>query len=337
VAAPTHILVFRLSALGDVAMTVPVIRLLLASYPNLRVTFASAAFTAPLFEGLDRLHFHPVDTKGTHKGVGGLAKLRKELPADIDAIADLHGVLRTTILRGLYLFSGTKKAVIDKGRREKAALTRDDRKELHQLKTTFQRYADVFAELGLPVNLNSPAIRLPVDRRVGQERRAIGIAPFAKHAEKTYPLQAMKEVVRLLVADGTIDVLLFGGKDEAPVLTQWASEFPNVRSVAGTMGFREELAVIAGLDLMVSMDSANMHLASLFSVPVVSVWGSTHPYAGFYGWQQDPANIVQVDLYCRPCSVFGNRPCHRGDLACLHSIQPAVVADRIWQALRNRF
>ncbi|MDB5253419.1 MAG: ADP-heptose:LPS heptosyltransferase [Flaviaesturariibacter sp.] len=333
-AAPTHILVFRFSALGDIAMTVPVTRLLLAQYPDLRVTVATAAFAAPVFEGIDRLHVHAVDTKGAHKGVAGLMRLRQELPRDVDAIADLHGVLRTTILRGLYTFSGIRKAVIDKGRTQKAALTRVEHKVFQPLPSTFQRYADVFAALGRPVDLDGVLdLGIHGDHAQRAGRSAIGIAPFAKHPEKTYPLESMKEVVRMLVADGTTAVLLFGGKAEAPLLEQWASDLPGVRSVAGTMGFREELAVIAGLDLMVSMDSANMHLASLFGVPVVSVWGSTHPFAGFYGWRQDPAHIVQVDLYCRPCSVFGNRRCYRGDLACLHSISPVMVVDRIWQAL----
>ena len=99
------------------------------------------------------------------------------------------------------------------------------------------------------------------------------------------------------------------------------------------MDFEKELDLISGLDLMLSMDSANMHLASLFGVPVVSIWGATHPYAGFYGWGQKPSNAVQVELYCRPCSVFGNKPGYRGDLLCLTSISPVTVYEKIMQNL----
>ena len=78
-----------------------------------------------------------------------------------------------------------------------------------------------------------------------------------------------------------------------------------------------ELALMSHLDVMVSMDSGNMHLASLINTPVVTIWGATHPLAGFMGWNQSEENAVQVDLPCRPCSVYGNKPCSRKDYACL--------------------
>ena len=84
---------------------------------------------------------------------------------------------------------------------------------------------------------------------------------------------------------------------------------------------------------MVSMDSANMHLASLVDIPVVSIWGATHPYCGFKGWRQNDENIIQLPLTCRPCSVFGDRPCHRGDYLCLNGIKPAIVTDKILSIL----
>jgi ADP-heptose:LPS heptosyltransferase len=83
------------------------------------------------------------------------------------------------------------------------------------------------------------------------------------------------------------------------------------------------------MDLMVSMDSANMHLASLVNTPVISIWGATHPYAGFYGFNQDESNAIQIDLPCRPCSIFGNKPCCRGDYACLRQITPEMIVKKV--------
>jgi ADP-heptose:LPS heptosyltransferase len=98
---PRHVLVFRFSSLGDVAMTVPVIKLLLQQHPDLYVTMVSAQFLLPLFEGLERFHFHGADLKHTHKGVAGLYSLCKDLNKmyAFDAIADLHDVLRTKMKR----------------------------------------------------------------------------------------------------------------------------------------------------------------------------------------------------------------------------------------------
>ena len=92
---------------------------------------------------------------------------------------------------------------------------------------------------------------------------------------------------------------------------------------------RQELALISHLDCMVSMDSANMHLASLVGTPVVSIWGATHPYCGFLGWKQPYENIVQAELDCRPCSVFGDKPCYRKDYACMSAISPDTIIAKI--------
>ena len=88
------------------------------------------------------------------------------------------------------------------------------------------------------------------------------------------------------------------------------------------------------LDVMYSMDSANMHLASLVNTQVVSFWGATHPYAGFMGWNQCLENVVQVDeLTCRPCSIYGQKTCYRKDYACLNRITPKQIINRIENAL----
>jgi ADP-heptose:LPS heptosyltransferase len=134
----------------------------------------------------------------------------------------------------------------------------------------------------------------------------------------------MKEVVQLLTKQQKARVFLFGSKAEAELLNGWANELENVESVAGKMAFSDELTHMAQLDLMISMDSANMHLASLFGVPVVSVWGSTHPYAGFYGWGQSGENAVQVELYCRPCSVFGTVPVTVATLPVFNLLAPLL-------------
>lgn len=339
-AKPAHLLVIRFSALGDVAMTVPVIRLLLRQHPQLQITFLSNAFVAPLFDGIERCNFYPADLKGRHKGVRGLYILYKDLKHQFsfDAIADLHQVLRSKILRFFFTASGLSAASIDKGRTAKKALTRKEDKILQPLATTFERYALVFKQLGFPVQLSgAEGVTSMPDRFSVLENSAallIGVAPFAQHAEKMYPPEKMKALLRMLVQIPKAKVLLFGGgKNETEALRQWEREIPGLESVAGTMNFQNELQLISRLHLMVSMDSANMHLASLSGVPVVSVWGATHPFAGFYGWGQSPKDAVQVDLYCRPCSVFGNKPCFRGDHACMHSIQPQTIYEKVIEKL----
>ena len=159
----------------------------------------------------------------------------------------------------------------------------------------------------------------------------MAIAPFAKHVGKIYPPELMKQVVDTLAARPDVRLFLFGGGDgERDILRGWAEGRANVISMAEKRhGFPKELALLSHMDAAISMDSANMHLASLVRVPVVSIWGATHPYCGFTGWKQSDDNAVQLDMPCRPCSVFGNRPCRRGDYACLYGIKPQDIIDRL--------
>jgi ADP-heptose:LPS heptosyltransferase len=340
--ASRHILVFRFSSLGDIAMTVPVIKLLLQQHPEIKVTFVSVPFVQPLFGNIERLHFYAADIRGKHKGIAGLYRLYKELKSrfKIDAIADLHNVLRTQVLRLFFSAKGKKIAVIDKGRAEKKKLTRRHHKILKPLKSTFRRYADVFTELGLPVKLNIEQGIISKQKSAlfnnyrQQGYKLIGIAPFAQYNEKTYPAAKMQQVIQLLTKHNDVKIFLFGGKNDISALqTLEAINKEKIQSLAGAMPFTEELNVIAQLDVMVSMDSANMHLASVFGVPVVSIWGGTHPYLGFNGWGQPLSNAVQVELACRPSSVFGNKPCPRGDLACMVRIAPLMVYNKICEVL----
>lgn len=325
--------------MGDVAMTVPVIRNLLQEHPDLSITFVSNAFFQPLFEGIERCHFHPAYLKDKHKGITGINRLFKEIRKlyAIHAVADLHSVLRSTLLRSLFRLRGYKTAVINKGRKEKKELTQKEHKVLKQLTTSYERYANVFRELGLEIKLDSskPVFKKRKPPEAAQMffttgKKVIAVAPFAQHLEKMYPLERMKQVVSKLVRSHDIQVLLLGGgKEEAAILQQWENEIPGVYNVAGKFSYKEELAIISNCRLVVSMDSANMHLASLYKVPVVSIWGATHPFAGFYGWGQDENNIVQEELYCRPCSVFGNKPCYRGDHACMQMITEEKIINKI--------
>lgn len=336
---PENILVIRLSAMGDVAMTVPVLQQLLQQNPGVQLTILTQKLLAPLFEPLERTAVYAVETKGKHKGLKGLYKLYRELKKQhrFDAVADLHNVLRSKVVSFLFKTAGIKTASIDKGRKEKKELTAKENKKLAQLKTSFQRYTDVFTSLGLEISLDNtqqplPKRKIPVvaSGLFNPGKKYICIAPFAKHEEKMYPLAKMKSVAKKLWENKRYQVFLSGGgKQEIAILNDWEKEFPGAINLAGRFSFNEELAIISQMDAMVSMDSANMHLASLFGVPVVSVWGATHPFAGFYGWGQSFDNAVQIDLYCRPCSVFGNKPCYRGDHACMQQLPEEMILGKV--------
>lgn len=345
-----RILVTRFSALGDVAMTIPVVysvargnedcEIVVVTRPSMTTMFVNAPANV-IVKGVNL---------NDYKGMGGLWRLAGELMEEYrpDMMADLHGVLRTYVI-GLYMrLHGVKVATIDKGRRGKRALTRRRAKIMLPLTSQRARYREVFYRLGLAVDEHFTTLYgadgkgdakrfsfISAPKKAGE--KWLGIAPFAKHAGKIYPPELMKKVLDgLLAAYPTLRVFLLGGGDEeAKVLSGWAAEYPDrVISLAGVKaGFKTELALMSYFDAMLTMDSANMHLASIVGTPTVSVWGATHPYCGFKGWKQSDSNVVQLSMTCRPCSVFGNKACFRGDYHCMAGIPPRVIIEKVGRLL----
>jgi ADP-heptose:LPS heptosyltransferase len=309
----------RLSAMGDVAMTVPVVRALATQYPELKITVISRPFFQPFFNGIPNLHFFPFDEKERHKGIVGLWRLFQDLkPLHIDAFADLHNVLRSKVLRTLFSLSGKKTAFVDKGRAEKKALTRAENKIFQPLTTMFERHQLVLESLGFPIDLSRP--QFPAKAKisepelttiVAQSKKLIGIAPFAQYDSKVYPLDLMQEVIDTLAQNQEHTILLFGGgQNEKEQLQSLVGNKTNVLNMAGKIPFQEELNLISNLDVMLSMDSGNGHIAAMLGVPVVTLWGATHPYAGFLPFNQtlDNALVSDRNQYPNlPTSVYGNK------------------------------
>ncbi|MEG1573621.1 MAG: glycosyltransferase family 9 protein [Bacteroidales bacterium] len=341
-----NILVTRLSALGDVVMTIPVIYPICRDYPECRFTLLTSPMAEKLFiDKPGNLCIITIDTKNKYKGIKGIFKVFNEIKGrKFDAVADLHNVLRSKILRMLFILSGTKVARMHKGRREKKRLTDKDKKGFKQLKSSFARYSDVFERLGFKYSGNftplaeNNALSLPklLVKEKGDDMLWIGIAPVSKHRGKNYPLERMEKVVNILSETGRYRIFLFGSPDDNNIFDKWCTENKNVVSlVTMRLGFANEISFMKKLDLLVSMDSANMHLAALMGTRVLSIWGETHPYAGFLGWGLTEDSVLQRDLPCRPCSVFGNKPCRFGTYACL-DISTEKVIEKIEEIIKNK-
>ena len=345
VSKSNHILIIRLSAMGDVAMTVPVIRALADQYPNTKITVLSKPFLRPLFKDIADVSFYAADVKGKHKGFYGLFRLFKELKKlDITHVGDFHNVLRSKVLRSFFSFTSAKVAFIDKGRSEKKALTREQNKIFKPLKTSVQRYVDVLSKLGFETLISQPKV---IERKditssiltmVGKKKSPwIGIAPFAAFEGKVYPLDLMKKVIEEL--SKKYSLLLFGGgQEEIKKLNQAASEYSNIINIAGKLSFEEELLLISHLDVMLSMDSGNAHLAAMQQVATVTLWGVTHPFAGFAPFNQpeDYCILPNLEKYPKiPCSIYGNKV-FDGYEKVMETIDPKNVVEKIESILQKK-
>lgn len=304
-------------------MTVPVFTEFLQQNPEVELVMVSRHQFKDLFHGIPNLSFAGIDVD-EYKGIFGLRKLGKKLVKEFSPtyIADFHDVIRTKALNLFFTKNGYKVFKISKGKEEKELLTDIWNLDKQQLKPTSERYADVFRAMNFPLNLSH---QYPENHF----RAGIGIAPFAQHKGKMLPLDKTFQVAKILAANHKV-YLFGGGKNEINILNDWQQQIPNAENLAGKLSLKEELLKISELEVMISMDSANMHLASLVGTRCVSIWGSTHPFAGFLGYGQSEKDVVQVkDLTCRPCSVFGDKECYRGDWACLEEIDIQKIINLI--------
>ncbi|RMZ61209.1 lipopolysaccharide heptosyltransferase family protein [Chryseobacterium nematophagum] len=305
-------------------MTAPVFRELLEQNPNVEIVMVSRNNFKGLFANIPNLIFKGIDLDD-YKGFLGLRRLSNDLIIEFqpDFIANLHDVIRTKIIDKIYRRKGFKVFKIKKGKEEKEKLTDIRNLDKVQLRRTVERYADVFREMGFKVELSHQL------RSLSQKKSGIGFAPFAQHKGKMLPLEKSYELARLLAKKYKV-YFFGGGSKETETLEKWEKEIPNTKSLSGKLSLEEELDKISQLELMISMDSANMHLASLMGTRCVSIWGATHPYAGFLGFGQSSDDVVQVkDLTCRPCSVFGDKECYRGDWACLEELDIQKIVEKI--------
>ncbi len=342
------VLIARFSAFGDVAMTIPVVYSACRCYPDVRFVMVTRPAMTGMFVGAPaNLTLVGADVHGEYRGARGMMRLVARLNARyrFDAFVDLHDVLRTRVMRMACRLHGIRSWHINKGRAGKRALTRRRSKVMLPLVSQRSRYREVFFKAGLPLTDRfdglfdgrgkaDPALFAAITPPKAAGEQWLAIAPSAAHAGKVYPAGLMARVIDAMAGRSGLRIFLLGGPEDAPELERLAEGHPNVVSLAGKRyGFGAELALLNHMDAVLTMDSANMHLASIAGAPTLSIWGATHPYCGFKGWRQADADTIQLPMTCRPCSVFGQKPCYRGDYLCLAAIKPESVVARINEKL----
>lgn len=339
------VLLIRFSAIGDVALGVPVVHSLAVAFPYTSFTVLTGARFVPFFKGLPaNAHVIGVDIKKDYHGRGGTGRLFSMLePMGFDAVADLHGVLRTYSLDMKFRLHGIPVRCIHKERISRYRLTRLHFKDLRPRATSVERYRKVLERVGFRFKVESGTLfphgtadMTQVSAITGEKLSPwIGVAPFAAHKGKVYPLELMERVVADIDASGPCRQFIFAYGKERELVSGWEAKYPSVTLIDTHLGLEGELVLINHLDVMLSMDSSNMHIASLTGTPVVSVWGATHPAAGFMGYGQKEEDCVQLDMKCRPCSIYGKKKCRYGDYRCLTGIAPETVTAKVLAYLQR--
>lgn len=330
-------LIIRMSALGDVAMTIPVIYSVAQAYPNNILTVLTQPFFTKIFINQpSNVRMISFDFHNGKTGWKNMISLLRQLESyDFDDIADLHNILRSWIIDLFFCIKRKKVVMVDKMRRKRHSLTCSHKMIKHT--SMVERYMDVFSKLGMAAditftsffdNRNAPIPFIP-------NTRSVGIAPFARYYNKTYPIEQMEQVVKKLSENGIETYLFGGGNREAEILQSWQEKYRHCKSVANIYDIQIELALMNAIGLIVSMDSANQHLASLVGAKVITIWGATTPVCGFNAYGQTEAYSVCLNLDCQPCSIAGGKRCRRNDLACLKAIEPDMIVEMIEKQMKG--
>lgn len=322
--------------MGDVAMVASVLRELRAQNKHIELVMVSRPQFADFFEDIPDLTFHPIFPDKEHKGAKGLWRLFNELKVyDIDYVADLHNNIRSRILTLFFKTAGYPLATLDKARHRKKELIRKRHKIFRQLRSTVERYADVFRSLGFSLKLSNALSQeqrpIPGAYRAQLSAKAIkiGIAPFAQHPYKVWELSRWDAIFKAFPAPEYIFFIFGGGKQEQEIAERWQQAYPHVYNTIGQLGVKGELDLMNHLDLMVSMDSSGMHMASLAGTRCLSIWGATHPYAGFLGYGQSMDDCIQVEHPNRPSSIYGNKSCLCNGIEAINLVTPQMVVEKI--------
>lgn len=352
-----HIIISRFSAIGDVAMTIPVLYGLAKANPRHRFTLITKRGMTRMFVAPpSNLEIVGLDFKGNpfsdYRTLARAVDAARVKARGKRYFVDLHDVLRSRLLSLVCRTRGYHTLRFDKARRAKRALV-SHKPGAAPVSSNFLRYAAPFEHIpGLkpaapftsifPSGKGNPALFQSITgpRRDGE--KWVGIAPFAAHQGKIYPPESMRRVIDELAWKGSIRIFLFGGGSrEKAILDEWAAPYDNVISLAGSgLTLEAELSLMSHIDIMLTMDSANMHFAALTATPSISIWGATAPTTGFAPYSSPaaprPNAYIQLDdLPCRPCSVFGNKPCPHTTYPCLQRIPPSTITATLLTHLQN--
>lgn len=335
-----RILVIRTSAMGDVALTIPVIAAMREQHPDVGITLLTRKEFSNFFQTSGNLNLFIADFSRRHRGIPGLIRMCRDIikTGEYDHVIDLHDVIRTRVLRFFFRMAGIPVSVIDKGRQEKRALIKGVSRQ--RLRHTTGRYYDTFARAGLLLEPTAGPWIIPnagtqesmIEKTGFRPGINIGVAPFSKHSLKEWPVENMIKLLNRISETSDAEFWLFGGRSEAGRLDELRPQVPGSHNIAGKLNLHEELALMARLSFMISMDSSNMHMAALTGTKVISIWGATDPATGFGAWMQPgeySLSIPYESLQCRPCTVYGKGKCRRKDHACMNWLTPEIVFQKI--------
>lgn len=328
---PERILLIRLSSIGDIVLTTPLIRILRKKITGCRIDFLTKSkFTPLLRHHPDISHLLEFPNEG---GLGALLQLRKFINAqNYDIVFDLHKNFRSFFLaayQSVRHLSRLKKYSV-----RRLLLVKTGLNFYYQIKPVYSRYLDIAYKLDIQDdNLGTelhlpPTVKTQIRKRLAEHfpdrKSCIAIAPGAGFATKRWPIKYFSQIVDMLLQEG-YHCFVLGDKKDKSLANTIAKDNPSCVDFTGKLNLLESAAAIALAEKLITNDSGLMHIAEAVGTPVVAIFGSTVRELGFFPMRPQSRVLENPAIRCRPCSHIGKNRCPRKHFNCMRTITPAMV------------
>lgn len=325
------ILVVRLSAIGDIVLTTPVLAELHRALPQARIDFCTKAPFAPLV--------------ASNPAVASVVTPESISPgASYDLVVDLQNNRRSRkLIRTLRAGKVTR---YHKRNWKKLLLVQFKINVSDGYQSVVERYGEVLAGIAPKVTAPCALYPSPEDRTfaagaLGADGPVLAVCFGANHFTKRYPLEHFARIMELVTSQTPARVLLLGGKEDEPEAAKLIAMLPEsarsrVLSLAGKATLMQSAALLSGVDAVLTNDTGLMHIASAFGKKLFVIFGSSVKEFGFMPWGAEYELFETQGLSCRPCSHIGRSSCPKGHFRCMTEIAPERIANRIVETLNQR-
>jgi len=336
------ILIIRMSALGDIILTTPLLRAVAEEFPEAEIDFLTKKQFAEVLKYHPRLSrvlgFEP------EQGFFGLLKLIRKLRAEkYDLVIDLHINPRSILVR--YLSGARLQRRYFKRSLERRLLKWFRLNFLKNSQPVAERYFTALEDFGIFPDGRSPEIYFS-ERESEKARRIIGeradqplvgLAPGASRYTKRWPADRFAQLGEWLAQRLNAQIFILGGEQDVGVSNQvremlTGKGIKSALDLTGELNILETSALINELDLIISNDTALMHIATAVDTPVLAIFGPTSRELGFFPYSPK-AQVIELDLKCRPCSLHGDKKCPKGHFECMLGISPEMVFEKAQKML----
>lgn len=311
------ILIIRLSSLGDILLTTPLIRTIKKKYPQIIIDFLLKGEYSDLLKNNPHINeILPYSKASNNQPIN-----QSSNHSNYDLIIDLQNNLRSRKITSKLQVPTVR---FKKYSFRKFLLVKTKINLMKNLPSIPIRYAET---IGLELDKEDLEIisdKQPDKNLVGL-KNLIGICPGAKHFTKRYPIEYHKQLCKLLL-ENDFNVVLFGGKIDKNICAEIADEIPKVINLQNEDDILQTVSDMKLCDIIICNDSGLMHVASSLNKKLITIFGSTIKEFGFMPYNCKNSIIIEnQNLNCRPCSHIGRSSCPKSHFKCMRDIKPEDV------------